>query len=145
MKAFLAGLGIGAAAAVLFAPLKGEEARDILEKRVSRIKENLKAKRDVMGASPKPNLHNGVESLKAPGKTAAAKLGSESKAVAEVLNSADRHELMSVNGIGKTTATRIMKHRPYSSAEEVLEEGVLPEETLEHVKDELLHKKRDIA
>jgi DNA uptake protein ComE-like DNA-binding protein len=73
------------------------------------------------------------------------KLDPQSRAIADVLNSADRSELMSVNGIGKTTATRIMKHRPYSSAEEVVEEGVLPEKTLEHVKDELLHKRRDIA
>jgi DNA uptake protein ComE-like DNA-binding protein len=48
---------------------------------------------------------------------------------------------MSINGIGKGTATRIMKHRPYESAEQVLQEGVLPEETLERVKEQLVDKR----
>ena len=51
---------------------------------------------------------------------------------------------MSVQGIGKATAKRIIKNRPYESAEEVLEEGVLPEKTLEKVKEELVEKK-DVA
>jgi DNA uptake protein ComE-like DNA-binding protein len=62
------------------------------------------------------------------------------EAVADILNTANRSELMSVNGIGKGTATRIMKHRPYESAEQVLQEGVLPEETLERVKEQLIDK-----
>ncbi len=144
MKSFLAGLGVGAAAAVLFAPVKREQTRNILWRRVSGIKETIKAKGDEMTATPRSNMLN-FESQRASDKAAAAGQDADSKAIAEVLNSADRHELMSVNGIGKTTATRIMKHRPYSSAEEVLDEGVLPEETLEHVKDELLRKKRESA
>ncbi len=113
MKALLAGLGIGAALAILLAPRKGKQTRNMIARRAS--------------------------------KRSGAELDSDSKAVTEVLNSADRHELMSVDGIGKVTATRIMKHRPYNSAEDILQQGLLPEETLENVKKELLPKNRDIA
>ena len=134
MKAMLAGFGIGAAAAILLAPRSGKETRSDLAKRVTELVKGVRPE----GSESTKNSQATKPSLK-------LNLGAESKAIAAVLNSADRHELMSVNGIGKTTATRILKHRPFDSAEEVLQEGVLPEETLEHVKDELLHKNRDIA
>lgn len=47
---------------------------------------------------------------------------------------------MSVPGIGKATAKRIIRNRPYQDDEEVLEEGVLPEKTLERVKEVLVEK-----
>lgn len=136
MKALLAGLGIGAVLAVLLAPRRGKQTRQLIAKRASVMAENFNSKGSDSAGHIKPNPSS---------KRSGTELSSESKAVAEVLNSADRHELMSVDGIGKVTATRIMKHRPYNSEEEVLREGVLPEETLENVKKELLPKNRDIA
>ena len=44
----------------------------------------------------------------------------EAEEVTDVLNTAKRDELLSVPGIGKATAKRIIKHRPYQSEEEVL-------------------------
>ena len=111
MKAFLAGLGLGAAVGVLFAPQEGRKTRSMLAERAVDWFERLQS----------GNQDRSKPTEKDP----------ESEAVAEVLNTANRSELMSVNGIGKGTATRIMKHRPYESAEQVLQEGVLPEETLE--------------
>ena len=123
MKAFLAGLGLGAAVGVLLAPQDGRKTRSMLAERAVDWFERLQ---------------NGNQDRSEP----AAK-DPESEAVAEVLNTANRSDLMSVNGIGKGTATRIMKHRPYESAEQVLQEGVLPEETLERVKEQLVDTSRN--
>jgi DNA uptake protein ComE-like DNA-binding protein len=127
MKAFLAGLGLGAAVGMLFAPREGRKTRSMLAERAVDWFERL---------------DNGNQDRSEP-----AEKDSQSEAVAEVLNTANRSELMSVNGIGKGTATRIMKHRPYESAEQVLQEGVLPEETLERVKEDKSSndKSRDVA
>ena len=62
-------------------------------------------------------------------------------AVTNVLNTAKKDELMEVNGIGKATAKRIIKHRPYDNAEKVLDERVLQEETFEKLKEQLVQKK----
>ena len=123
MKAFLAGLGLGAAVGVLLAPQDGRKTRTMLSERAVDWFERLQS----------GNQDRSKPTEKDP----------ESEAVAEVLNTANRSELMSVNGIGKGTATRIMKHRPYESAEQVLQEGVLPEETLERVKEQLVDTSRN--
>lgn len=125
MKAFLTGLGLGAAVGMLFAPREGRKTRSIVAERAV----------DWFDGLQKGN-QDGHES---------AENDPQSEAVAEVLNTANRSELMTVNGIGKGTAKRIMKHRPYESAEQVLREGVLPEETLEKVKEQLVDKSRDVA
>jgi DNA uptake protein ComE-like DNA-binding protein len=77
--------------------------------------------------------------------TPAAQSAAENEAVADVLNTAKRDELMEVPGIGRGTAKRIIKNRPYEMEEEVLEKGVLPEETLERVKEQLVDKDQDAA
>ena len=45
---------------------------------------------------------------------------------------------MSVDGIGDVTAKRIIRNRPYETAEEAVQEEVIPEATLEKVKEQLV-------
>ena len=47
---------------------------------------------------------------------------------------------MSVEGIGKGTAKRIVTNRPYETLEEVVQEGILPEQIVERVKEQLVDK-----
>ena len=123
MKSFVFGLGIGTAVGLLIAPQEGRKTR-------SEWTQHL---RDWFRGSSETNAEQ-----------TRAEVEQESIEVAEVLNQAKRDELMSVPGIGKATAKRIIRNRPYENEEEVLQEGVLPEKTLERVKEELLDKP-DIA
>jgi DNA uptake protein ComE-like DNA-binding protein len=118
MKAFLAGLGIGAVIGLMLAPKKGSKTRSDIGEYGGKLFNRARGRE----RSP---YAEGI---------------SESETVAEVLNTASKHDLMSVDGIGKGTAKKIISNRPYETVEEVVQEGVLPEEIVDRIKEQLVDK-----
>ena len=108
MRSFLAGLAIGYGVGTLFTPRSGVEVRADISHRVRRA-------------------------FTALGWQA----NTQETAIAYALNHASAEELMRVRGIGKGLARRIIRHRPYKSGNEILNEKVLPSPTFERLKDEL--------
>ena len=134
MKSFLFGVGVGTAVGLLIAPQAGKQTRAELARRMGDWAQSVQ-----------PQQRGSDVSNETQEMTPAAEATAESEAVAELMNTARRDELMEVPGIGRGTAKRIIKNRPYGTEEEVLENGVLPEATLERVKEQLVDKDRDVA
>ena len=118
MKALLAGLGFGAVIGLMLAPQKGSKTRADVGEYGGKVFNRVRGRE----RSP---YADGI---------------SESETVAEVLNTASKHDLMSVDGIGKGTAKKIISNRAYQTVEEVLQEGVLPEEIVDRIKEQLIDK-----
>ena len=132
MKYFVAGLGVGVGLGVIFAPRPGAETRNSVRRQASRRAAALydgtcgKASELLSRIS----RFTGFDMLD-------SRQSVEDKLV-EILNHATEAELMSVTGIGPATAQRIVRHRPYFSERQVLEERVLRQQTFIHLKEELV-------
>ncbi len=110
MKAFLTGFGIGAVVAMLIAPKRGSDLRSELRERLRRSRSETR---------------NRAERERPAGNST-------------TLNTVTREQLLSVYGIGAVLADRIIENRPYDSARDVVERGIISEGTFSELENTLL-------
>jgi DNA uptake protein ComE-like DNA-binding protein len=149
MKAFLTGIGLGAAIGLWLAPASGSETRKKLITRGADLAENLGNK---VGAGlddnrevPQKEAENTEISAQAQQSSDHQETSSTQDPVAEVLNSASKTKLRSVPGIGDATARRIIESRPFESEAEVVESKVMPEKVLKTLKNKLVETNEEVA
>jgi gas vesicle protein len=134
-KEFLMGVVVGASFGIFLAPESGENTRRKLRQRGERL---FRSGSEAGLQSNRSGFDSESQSGNAArGTKRGVELGTD-QSVAEVLNHARKEELMSVEGIGDVTTKRIIRNRPYESAEEAVQEAVIPETTLENVKEQLV-------
>jgi len=81
-----------------------------------------------------------IFSKKSPASAPVSRRVTETDNAVEALNTATRDQLMAVHGVGEVLADRIIQNRPYESASQVVERGILPESTFVQLRRELLDK-----
>lgn len=74
------------------------------------------------------------------GRDTSARTGSTTSGAEDVLNSATRQQLLSVYGIGPVLADRIIQNRPYKTAYDVVEKGIIPESIFVQLRKQLLEQ-----
>ena len=133
MKAFVVGFGLGAVGGLLLAPKRGEQTRKDVRERlqswINTASETIDERTNSQGSfgfSKKSSQSSRTEDRK--------------DSAVETLNSATREALIAVHGIGEVLADRIIESRPYQTAYEVVEKGILPESTFVQLRRELLDK-----
>ena len=142
MKKFLAGLGLALAAAVILT--RQGAVRPAARKQPARAKTKgpvpesgagLPVRRTEPERKNPPQPIRTASPANAPGPTAAS---GSSRSAEDVLNSATRQQLLSVYGIGPVLADRIIQHRPYAAAYDVVEQGIIPESLFVQLRKQLL-------
>ena len=153
MKAFLTGLGIGVGLGVLFAPDRGEASRTKLRERFDRLFRNFG--RQVEDAKAAVDERESILSDPSVGSPELTRndfstKGDQAREIrpstsSDPINTLSREELLNVSGIGPVLADRIISSRPYSSRQEFVERGILPQSTLEELERELVRRERRSA
>jgi gas vesicle protein len=126
MKAFLAGLGTGIAVGVWFAPRSGEETRRQLRDRVEHLGGTLQQRADELRDRTEDFRRRVTET----GQNAASEVKQAADNIENVvldrLNSGSRDQLLGIYGIGPITADKIIAARPFTSAREIVDRGIVP-------------------
>jgi gas vesicle protein len=153
MKTFLAGLGIGVGLGVLFAPESGEATRRKLRDRFTGLIDDLGRQMDkakdvvdetVDNYSERPFGESGDSRTTFPPKKDQGR-EIRSFASSDLINTITREELLNVNGIGPVLADKIISSRPYSSRQDLIERGILPQSTFEELDRELSRREKRSA
>jgi DNA uptake protein ComE-like DNA-binding protein len=136
MRNFFVGLAIGVPVGMLL----GDHWNEI-EPRLRRI-----VRRDLRGVS----ATDGDRVAAAVNRVAerareAAGSRNESSMEEAALNQVTREELLAVYGIGPVMAQRILDGRPYGNDREVVERGILNEQTFDELRRQVLTQRRRSA
>ena len=153
MKAFLTGLGIGVGLGFVFAPNSGEATRRKVRERVTGLADNLgrqvdKGKELVQETVAAYTEGNSGEAERKQSDSPVKRIQARevrSSAGSDPINILSREELLNVNGIGSALADKIISGRPYSSRQELVQRGILPQNTFEELERELSRRERRSA
>jgi DNA uptake protein ComE-like DNA-binding protein len=143
MKAFLMGLGIGVGLGVLFAPNSGEVTRGKVRKHFTGLADKAE---DVVQETVA--AYAGGSSPETERKETEKKAQAREEGLfpsSDPINTLTRDELLNVTGIGSVLADKIISSRPYSSRQELVQRGILPQHTFEELERELSRRERRSA
>ena len=140
MMKFLAGVGVGFGVGLMLAPAKGSATRKKIVERVATAADHLRESAAPMVSAVSEQVERFTDGSKESLEhtVVAEDSKDESNQLLEILNSASKTKLMSVSGIGDATARRIIEARPYSSADQVIGDGILSEVLMKTLKKTLL-------
>ena len=140
MMKFLAGMVVGFGLGLMLAPQKGSATRKKMVEKFDRAADQLRESSEPFMSAVGEQAGRFVDVAKESVQHSPIheNLRDESEHVLEILNSASKTRLMSVSGIGDATARRIIEARPYSSADQVVGDGILSEEIMTALKKTLL-------
>lgn len=126
MKAFLAGLGTGITLGILFAPRSGEETQRQWSSRLEELGGTMQQRgRDIRDRAEELGRRAG-EAARNVATEVRQTTDSIERVVLERLNSGSRDQLMAVPGIGPVTADKIIAARPFTSARDIVDRGIVP-------------------
>lgn len=148
MKSFLAGLGLGLAAALVYTQRPGRGIRQW------RGESPGPAGSEGRARFPRTRAAHAAPPTSRPGEAATRPVPASgasrpepipvarARNAEDVLNSATRQQLLSVYGIGPVLADRIIQNRPYAAAYDVVEQGIIPESIFLQLRKQLLEQPR---
>ncbi len=154
-KSFLVGLAVGVPAGMLLGDVIHDMRRGRLHRRTREWME--KAHEKTLAAAERIREAVAEDLRKAPGNAGRnladvvdrqaeqARQSASAQTERATLNRVSRGELLGVYGIGPVLADRVLEGRPYRNDREVVERGILNENTFEQLRRQVLEKYRKTA